>query len=377
MRIPTVLSWLTYTFSLTQGFPFEEKRILQVSDSKLLTVTESQKLSLLKRGVRFFDVTKQQQISNTYISHRLDDPVVPEYKFPLTISHSEEVKSLTSEIDMKYMYEKLADFTSFYTRYYKSEYGLQAAEWLSSQIHEIVDVLPKDLVTVEHFDHHDWQQFSILVKFKGTTSPENIIVIGSHLDSINLLFPNWLPAPGADDNGSGTITNLEALRLLSEHISKTGNALNNTIEFHFYSAEEAGLLGSLDVFSSYAALNKKVVTMLQQDMTGFVSDKSKEHVGVIVDYTDVGLTTFIKTVIDNYLSIPYIETECGYACSDHGSATKNGYPGAFVIESEFKLTNKYIHSTMDTIDKISISHMAEHTKIVLGTVLELGQWDGF
>ncbi|SMN19628.1 similar to Saccharomyces cerevisiae YDR415C Putative protein of unknown function [Maudiozyma saulgeensis] len=376
MKLGTVLCWIAATQSLVDGFPFEERRILQLSDSKVITVNEFEKLSLLKRGVKFFDITKQQR-SNTIISHRSDDPVVPTYIFPKVMNQSTVVKSLMSKIDQDYMYNKLAKFTSFYTRYYKSKYGLEAAEWLSSQIHDIVDILPKDMVTVEHFDHKEWEQYSIIVKFTGSVTPENIVVIGSHLDSINLLFPTLLPAPGADDNGSGTVTNLEALRLFSEYLTKSGEPLKNTVEFHFYSAEEGGLLGSLDVFTAYASLNRKVVAMLQQDMTGFVADSKNEHVGVIVDYTDVELTNFIKTVIDNYLSIPYVETECGYACSDHGSATKNGYPGSFVIESDFKLTNKYIHSTMDTIDKLSISHMAEHTKLVLGTVLELGEWNGF
>ncbi|CAB4253710.1 similar to Saccharomyces cerevisiae YDR415C Putative protein of unknown function [Maudiozyma barnettii] len=376
MKFSTVFCWIATAQSLANGLPFEEKRILQVSDSEVITASEYEKLSLLKRGIKFFDITKQQR-SNTLIYHRSDKREVPHYNFPRTMNQSNIVKSLISQIDQEYMYDKLAKFSSFYTRYYKSKYGLEAAEWLSAQIHQIVDVLPKGMTTVEHFDHKEWDQYSIIVKFAGSVTPENIVVIGSHLDSINLLFPTLLPAPGADDNGSGTITNLEALRLFTEYLKKSNQPLKNSIEFHFYSAEEGGLLGSLDVFTVYAGLKKKVVAMLQQDMTGFVPDLKNEHVGVIADYTDARLTLFIRTVIDNYLSIPYVETKCGYACSDHSSATKNGYPSSFVIESELKSANKYIHSTMDTIEKLSINHMAEHTKLVLGTVLELGEWDSF
>lgn len=65
-------------------------------------------------------------------------------------------------------------------------------------------------------------------------------------------------------------------------------------------------------------------------------DPEDEHVGIVTDYTTPALTDFIKLIISSYLSIPYRDTQCGYACSDHGSATRNGFPGSFVIESEFK-----------------------------------------
>lgn len=56
------------------------------------------------------------------------------------------------------------------------------------------------------------------------------------------------------------------------------------------------------------------------------------------------LTEFIKTLIGKYLAIGYVETKCGYACSDHASWTKYGYPGAFGIESSFENSNQNIHS---------------------------------
>ena len=69
-----------------------------------------------------------------------------------------------------------------------------------------------------------------------------------------------------------------------------------------YAAEEAGLLGSVDVWKKYKAEGKNAKAMLQQDMTGYskgTTDKGKpEVVGVITDYVDEGLTTFITQVID-------------------------------------------------------------------------------
>ena len=173
------------------------------------------------------------------------------------------------------------------------------------------------------------------------------------------------------------MNNLEALRLVVRHLLNTGLQFKKTIEFHFYSAEEAGLLGSQDVFAEYSKQKKNVVAMLQQDMTGFISDPNNEHIGIIIDYTSINLTQFVKLVIHSYLSIPYVETGCGYACSDHASATKYGYPSAFVMESELKKSNKYIHTTMDTLDRLSFGHMAEFTKLAISVICELCNWQKF
>ena len=57
---------------------------------------------------------------------------------------------------------------------------------------------------------------------------------------MNYLFP-LLPAPGADDDCSGTVSILEAFRVLAEN---GFTPQNGAVEFHWYAAEEGGLLGS-------------------------------------------------------------------------------------------------------------------------------------
>lgn len=175
------------------------------------------------------------------------------------------------------------------------------------------------------------------------------------------------------------MTILEAFRTLLKSKDVVSGKADNTIEFHWYSAEEGGLLGSQAIFSSYEQDGRDIKAMLQQDMTGFVQgtlDAGKpESVGVITDFVDPGLTGFIKKVIVEYCKVPYVETKCGYACSDHASASKAGYPSAFVIESAFEDSDKHIHSTDDNIKYLSFDHMLEHAKMTLGLVYELGFTD--
>jgi leucyl aminopeptidase len=62
-----------------------------------------------------------------------------------------------------------------------------------------------------------------------------------------------------------------------------------------------GYWGSQAIFSEYEKRGRDVKAMLQQDMTGYVQGTLdaglKESVGVITDFVDPGLTTFIKTVV--------------------------------------------------------------------------------
>lgn len=367
MRVSNLLLSSLVTFGLGSCAP--PLRTLQLSPDEIIVVPESEKLQLLRRGVHFMDITNHIPFLKSE-----SEPIAVEYNYPKSLSNQESVKELVAAIDTNSMYDTLAELTSFYTRYYKSSYGLEAANWMYERITNITsEIDEKNLFTITKVKHSEWDQYSIVLSIKGTETPDDIVVIGSHFDSINLILPSILGAPGADDNGSGTTTCLEALRLIVQYL-KNGGSFKNTVEFHFYSAEEGGLLGSLDVFTRYKNEGKTVMAMLQQDMTGYVADENDEHVGLVTDYTSKGLNNFLTKVIDEYLDIKYVETKCGYACSDHGSAMKNGYPAAFVIEGEFKRTNHYIHSTMDTMDRLSISHMAEHTKLVLGTALELGGW---
>lgn len=306
------------------------------------------------------DITETRDLGASRINSRAD--VI----FPAKASFQDKVKPLLKNLTKSNMHDNLETFSSFHTRYYKSDYGKQSSEWLLEQVQNIIKKSGAQDVYAEPFPH-TWQQSSIIATIPGQTN--STVVIGAHQDSINLWLPSILAAPGADDDGSGTVTILEAFRvLLSSDAVKEGK-LENTIEFHWYSAEEGGLLGSQAIFQSYERDGRDVKAMLQQDMTGFIrrtiESGKPESVGVIIDYVDKKLTDFIKKIITEYCTIPFVETKCGYACSDHASASKAGYPSAFVIESSFEDSDDRIHSTDDKLEYLSFDHMLQHARMTL------------
>lgn len=222
------------------------------------------------------------------------------------MQHVEDVLPLTKHLSKDSMRERLEAFTSFHTRYYKSATGVQSATWLYNQIAGVIQESGAEAngVTVEKFAH-PWGQFSIIARIPGQSN--KTVVLGAHQDSINLYLPSILAAPGADDDGSGTVTILEAFSALLKSDGIAQGKAPNTLEFHWYSAEEGGLLGSQAIFSQYRQNQRDVKAMLQQDMTGYsqgmLDAGLPESVGVIVDYVDQALTRFIKGVISTVSSL--------------------------------------------------------------------------
>lgn len=105
-----------------------------------------------------------------------------------------------------------------------------------------------------------------------------------------------LTISGADDDGSGTTSSLEGLKALA-HANFTPSL---PVEFHYFSAEEGGLLGSQAIAKSYEEEGRKVLAMLQMDMTAWVKKGTEERVGIIQDFVDPALTSFIEELIAEY-----------------------------------------------------------------------------
>ena len=252
--------------------------------------------------------------------------------FPKRTFHNDTLRPLMKKLDKDNMHKNLEQFSAFHTRYYKSEYGVQSSAWLFDKVERIVSDsgATKYGAKVRTFSH-PWGQNSIIATIPGKTN--NTIVIGAHQDSINLFFPSIFAAPGADDDGSGTVTILEALRVLLKSDDVTHGNATNTIEFHWYSAEEAGLLGSQAIFSEYELQHRDVKAMLQQDMTGYTGDTfaagKPESVGVITDFVDAGLTEFIKQIVKtvNFIGIPSkLVTNNIYSTATSPLFSPNGRP---------------------------------------------------
>ncbi|EFQ33943.1 peptidase family M28 [Colletotrichum graminicola M1.001] len=352
--------------------PRDPKRLftLEIAPGQTVTVTEEEKWEMMDNRVHFFDITEWSDVSA--VTPSPDFKLLAALPFPTAMNQTCHVNALIPKLSKDNMRTHLERFSSFHNRYYLSWTGVESAEWLHGQVSAVLDAAGHPTANVRYVRHVAWSQPSIIVTIPGQN--QRTVVVGAHLDSVISGDRGAGRAPGADDNGSGSVMILEVLRvLLSDKRIASGDLLN-TVEFHWYGAEEAGLLGSQDIFTQYRALNRQVVSMLNQDMVGYVGRDGVERFGVVTDWTDPDQVAYMKRVIDAYTDIPYEETVCGYACSDHASANRNGFPSTFIFETPFGNHNPYIHTPNDTMEHVSFDHALQHAKMTTGYVYELAYW---
>jgi hypothetical protein len=98
---------------------------------------------------------------------------------------------------------------------------------------------------------------------RGTERPNDVVIITGHIDSrVSDPMNATADAPGANDDGSGSSTVLEAARILSKH------RFPGTIVYSLDSGEEQGLNGA-KVIANYAkAQGWNVIANLNNDIVG-------------------------------------------------------------------------------------------------------------
>ena len=100
--------------------------------------------------------------------------------------------------------------------------------------------------------------YNLIAEIKGSEKPEEVIVVGGHIDS-------WDLGTGAHDDGAGCIHSLEAAYLL-----KTLNILpKRTLRVVFFMNEEFGLNGAKEYARQSFADNVNHVLAIESDAGGF------------------------------------------------------------------------------------------------------------
>ncbi|KAI8617178.1 hypothetical protein BC830DRAFT_1114790 [Chytriomyces sp. MP71] len=326
-------------------------------------------LELYQENIKFIDVTDQdlESVASLAPPKRYDIPDKPR--------HAKVVEPFLANISTGDMEAWLTKFTSFKTRYYQSETGKQSAEWLHTQVLTVAGAADRSRLRlrVSQFEH-DWPQPSILVRIEdaemeaATAEELPAVIVSAHQDSTNQWNPWWGAAPGADDDGSGSATIFEAYRVLVSG----GFRPIRPIEFHWYAAEEGGLLGSQKVVADYKRRGVPVSGVFHADMTGYTPKDKVEVIGIATDNVDEDLEEFVRELVTVYNpTTKIIDTSCGYGCSDHASWTKGGFPAAFTFETDFKSSSPYIHSVNDVVENIDFNHMAKFTRLAIAFAVEL------
>jgi carboxypeptidase Q len=196
-------------------------------------------------------------------------------------------------------------------------------------------------VTAESQQLGEVPVFNVIGEMRGSELPNEYVMLSAHFDS-------WDGGSGATDNGTGTITMLEAMRILKTVYPNP----RRTILVGHWSAEEMGLVGS----RAYAADHPEVVQGLQ---ALFNQDNGT---GRVVNLSAAGLVNASANLARWLSNIPADITRnitFGFPGSPAGGGSDNasficsGAP-AFGLGSEpFDYFNYTWHTNRDTYDKLN------------------------
>jgi len=104
----------------------------------------------------------------------------------------------------------------------------------------------------------DVQSYNVIGEIKGTTSPDEIMVVGGHLDS-------WDLGDGSHDDGAGVVQSMEVLRLFK----KINYCPKRTLRVVLYMNEENGQRGAAKYTDVAKRNNEQHVFALESDAGGF------------------------------------------------------------------------------------------------------------
>lgn len=133
--------------------------------------------------------------------------------------------------------------------------GLRDADWLGEQAAK--GTVKVSLKTNGHF-LPDTIGHNVIGELKGSEYPDEIIVVGGHLDS-------WDNCEGAHDDGAGCVQTMEILRAFKA----IGYTPKRTIRFVLFANEENGLRGGNKYAEEAKAKGEKHIFAIESDAGGF------------------------------------------------------------------------------------------------------------
>lgn len=275
------------------------------------------------------------------------------------ISHQATVEALLKQVESTNIWRTLEGLTSFDDRYSRGDNGRKAALWIQDKFNGLVRDAKREDVESYLLETGGAYKQPSLVTVVGKDLKGDAVVLGAHMDTLSYM------KPGADDDGSGSSSLMEAARVILN-----AEKLNVPVYFIWYSAEEMGLIGSQKVVKHFIKKQIPVKSVLQFDMTGY-RHQGSDKIWMIDDNVDTSLSNFIEGLINKYIGVKVGHTRCNYACSDHASWTQGGFRSAFPVEAKFGNEDPYIHTGNDTMEYVSLEHMTNFAKLAVAYTIEM------
>lgn len=194
-------------------------------------------------------------------------------------------------------------------------------------------------------------QHNVVADIPGISRPDEYVIIGGHIDS-------WDGATGANDNGTGVSTTMEAARLLMA----AGAKPQRTIRFILWSGEEQGLLGSKGYAEKHKDLMPRINAVLVHDGgTNYLSGlrvTPEMHADMQRVFAPV-----MKLSKDRPFELKLADSLLPGG-SDHTPFIKAGVPG-FFWEQDGKADYNHVHHTQHDNIEEAVEEYQRHSAMVV------------
>jgi Zn-dependent M28 family amino/carboxypeptidase len=189
----------------------------------------------------------------------------------------------------------------------------------------------------------DVESANVIGELKGHSKPEEIVVLGAHLDS-------WDVGQGANDDGAGCVIVMEALTLLR----KLGLSPKRTLRVVLYTNEENGLRGAKAYAAQHAA--ERHIAAIEAD-SGAHRPAGFQLTGTPAD---LSRARELATLLAPWGAEQVTEGDAG---ADISALEKTGIP-LFGLYTHGDTYFDIHHSAADTLDKINPEHLSQDVAVM-------------
>jgi hypothetical protein len=191
----------------------------------------------------------------------------------------------------------------------------------------------------------DVESANVIGELRGRELPDEVVVIGGHLDS-------WDVGQGAHDDGAGCVTMMQALRVLKQ----LGLQPRRTIRVVLFTNEENGVRGARAYAEQHKTELAKHVLALESDSGGFAP------LGFGVDHKDKDAAKRVRarlTEIAPLLApLGRMRVDEGHGGTDIEPMKPSGVPQVGLIV-DGRTYFDYHHTEADTLDKVAPQDLAD------------------
>jgi carboxypeptidase Q len=186
---------------------------------------------------------------------------------------------------------------------------------------------------MEAKDEGEAPSANVVAEIVGTEKPEEIVLIGGHIDS-------WDVGQGAQDDGAGCVAAMEALNI----IRKAGLKPKRTIRVVLWTNEENGLAGARSYLARHQ--NENHVAGIESDSGGFkpqglsidLEDEDKEQIAL----------TQLTEILQLLKPLGATRANTGYSGADVGQLKQLG-TACMGLEVDGRLYFNTHHTWADTV----------------------------